>query len=95
MEADAKQVLEKCGKEANASEQEITDLHAFKIPTSQEGKCTIACFYKHYSFLTENGVFDPEGFNTFLTVVETLDAELYSKLKQIVKNCENSGKYVL
>ncbi|XP_019868759.2 general odorant-binding protein 19d [Aethina tumida] len=77
----------KCATETGASNDDIAELIAHKVPGSHEGKCMIYCFHKAFQVQGEDGSPNLDGAINSLAPLEAEDADLYGKAKTIFETC--------
>ncbi|XP_049825775.1 general odorant-binding protein 19d-like [Aethina tumida] len=77
----------KCAAETGASNDDIAELIAHKIPGSHEGKCTIYCFHKAWGMQNEDGSPNLEKAIQSMDALKAEDADVYGKVKTAFETC--------
>nr|UYB94406.1 odorant-binding protein 4 [Lytta caraganae] len=87
------QIAEECVDETGATEDDLAELIAKKIPPStHEAKCMIFCLNKKLKIQTESGEVDKVAALLALDDLKAADLELFKKILKIFIDCESEVK---
>ncbi|KAK5643096.1 hypothetical protein RI129_006941 [Pyrocoelia pectoralis] len=88
LKTEIKRLGDQCKAEMGATEADVAPLLAYSLPTTQPGKCFLACMYK------KKGLMDADGktgsADDFLEKIKPFDEDYYNKAKEIADICLTS-----
>ncbi|EFA02853.2 odorant binding protein 16 [Tribolium castaneum] len=78
-----------CGEKEHATADDMIEIMEEKFPpTSHEAKCVVACFYKHYKMMKEDGTFDKDAAVKAFDEIKAQDAEIHAKILKVIDACD-------
>ncbi|KAF5308876.1 hypothetical protein FQR65_LT00576 [Abscondita terminalis] len=77
----------KCKAEIGASDDDIAPIKHHSLPTTEKGKCFLACMHKKGGFQTEDGKINKDSALHAIEKLKNMDAEYYEKVKQVIETC--------
>nr|AVU05013.1 odorant binding protein 4 [Agrilus mali] len=82
-----KEIIKPCVQSTGATEDDAINFMGGKTPTSKEGKCMVACFYKEAGLGFENGeIKDNNGFGD---AIKSEDPDFYAAKLKITQECHS------
>ncbi|XP_060534932.1 uncharacterized protein LOC132707203 [Cylas formicarius] len=85
---DIEKIGAECVKETSASEDDIAQLNAKKVPTTHEGKCMMFCYAKHFEMMNDDGSLSDAILKKW-DVIKGNDEDVYNKLVQVHNTCHS------
>ncbi|KAK4886227.1 hypothetical protein RN001_002498 [Aquatica leii] len=87
-----KEIGEQCIKELGVTDEDIAPLLQQSPPTTEKGKCFLACVHKKTGCLDANGKINKAGALAAVEKLKDIDEDYYNKIKQIVEICMRKVK---
>ncbi|KAF2903755.1 hypothetical protein ILUMI_02431 [Ignelater luminosus] len=78
---------EECKGEVGATDDDIKPILKHDPPTTENGKCFLACMNKKIGFQDKNGKISKEGTMDVLDEIKAVDEDLYEKMKKVADTC--------
>ncbi|KAF2887715.1 hypothetical protein ILUMI_18458, partial [Ignelater luminosus] len=76
-----------CKTEIGASDDDIAPIKAHQPPTTQNGKCFLACMHKKFGIQSADGKIDEDGSYALVDKMKILDNDLAEKMKKVTDTC--------
>lgn len=93
---DVIEVSEKCAQEVQATPEDMFEIRLYKLPPStHEGKCVLACFYKSYHLMRSDGTWDDKIIDAAFAPIKEMDADVYNKIVTVLKSCEHLREFII
>ncbi|XP_044254668.1 uncharacterized protein LOC123005114 [Tribolium madens] len=78
-----------CGEKEHATADDMIEIMEHKFPpTHHEAKCVIACYYKHYKMMKDDGTFDKDAAIKAFDEIKSQDADIYGKILKVIDACD-------
>ncbi|KAF2888186.1 hypothetical protein ILUMI_17987 [Ignelater luminosus] len=66
---------------------DIAPIKAHQSPTTQNGKCFLACMHKKFGIQSADGKIDKDGSYALVDKMKILDNDLAEKMKKVTDTC--------
>ncbi|KAB0799633.1 hypothetical protein PPYR_07513 [Photinus pyralis] len=76
-----------CMSKIGATDGDVAPLVNHQVPTTEAGKCFLACMYKTEGFIGADGSINREGSLAAIEPMKDMDQDYYLKVKQVMENC--------
>ncbi|KAK4886228.1 hypothetical protein RN001_002499 [Aquatica leii] len=83
----AKEIGEQCKTELGTTDEDIAPILRHQPPTTEKGKCFLACIHKKTGCLDANGKINKTGVLAAIEKLKEIDQDYFGKIKQVVEIC--------